>query len=92
MLADGVTRVVLGPEDAAGFQTIRFSDDRGTYLEQTGFSCTERPVFRLDSAAGAGDVRRTANGEVVLSNEGQTKQIRTSHSAQLRFACAEGGS
>ena len=88
--SEGITRVVLRPEDASGFRTITFSDGNGAFLTQTGFACRERPVFRLDSAAGAGDVHRTANGEVVLNDEGGMKLLRMSQSAELRFACEEG--
>ena len=88
-LAEGVMRVMLRPEDASGFRTICFSDERGDFLCQTGFTCTLRPVFRLESAAGPGEIHRTANGEVVLADECEAKQIRMSHSAELRFVCAE---
>ena len=90
IMSEGITRVVLRPEDASGFRTITFSDGNGAFLTQTGFACRERPVFRLDSAAGAGDVHRTANGEVVLNDEGGMKLLRMSQSAELRFACEEG--
>ena len=87
---EGVIRVVLRPEDTAGFEPLTFADAAGTFLKQTGFRCAERPVYRLDTADGEGNVRQTANGEVVAFEENGTKQLRTSHSAELRFACPEG--
>lgn len=87
---EGVVRVVLRPEDTAGFEPLAFADAAGTFLKQTGFRCAERPVYRLDTADGEGNVRQTANGEVVAFEENGTKQLRTSHSAELRFACPEG--
>ncbi len=83
-------QVVLRPEDASGFRTIAFSDGNGVFLTQTGFDCRERPVLRLEPAGGAEKTHRTANGEVVLSDEGEARTVRTSYSAELRFACAEG--
>lgn len=87
---EGVVRVVLRPEDTAGFEPLAFADAAGTFLKQTGFRCAERPVYRLDTADGEGNVRQTANGEVVAFEENGTKQLRMSHSAELRFTCPEG--
>ena len=89
-LSEGMTRIVLSPEEAQDFQPVPFSDDTGTFLTQTGFSCPDRPVYRLNPAAGDGSVRQTANGEVVVFDDGRAEQIRMSHSAELRFACPEG--
>ena len=70
---EGIIQVVLRPEDASGFRTIAFSDGNGVFLTQTGFDCRERPVLRLEPAGGAEKTHRTANGEVVLSDEGEAK-------------------
>ena len=89
-LGNGVLRVVLKPEDGDAFEPLAFTDAAGTFLTQTGFSCRERPVYRLDSADGEGNVRQTANGEVVSFGAGAPRFLRMSHSAELRFACPEG--
>ena len=89
-LSEGVTRIVLTPEDAEAFEPAVFADTAGTFLVQTGFRCSERPVYRLDPAADHGNIRQTANGEVVSFDGGETRLLRMSHSAELRFACAEG--
>lgn len=90
ILSDGMTRIILTPEDADAFQEVRFADRRGEYLRQTGFHCQERPVYRLNPAAGAGNIRQTANGEVVVFDDDRAELLRVSHSAVLRFACQEG--
>ena len=89
-ISPGVTRILLAAEDAAAFEPVVFADGQGIYLRQTGFSWAERPVYRLDPDAGEGDIRQTANGEVVVFGEGASRRIRVSHSAELRFSCTEG--
>lgn len=89
-LCEGTVRITLEPADASGFQQIPFSDDSGEYLRHTAFRCVERPVYRLDPSAGEGNVRKTANGEVVTFDEDARKLLRVSHSAELRFTCGEG--
>ena len=89
-LGDGVERVILQPGDAEHFEPLAFGDDEGIFLTQTGFSCTERPVYRLDPSAGDGNVRQTANGEVVVFDEGLRRLQYMSCSAEVRFACQEG--
>ena len=88
-LSEGVVRVKLSVDEAAGFAPIPFADEAGEYLRQTGFTCDERPVYRLKSA-GDGEVKRTANGEVIVFDEGEKAFIRMSRSATLSFACPEG--
>ena len=90
VLSEGITRITLAPEDVSGFQPVRFTDGGGEYLRQAGFRCAERPVYRLRPEGGEGDVRQTANGEVVVFGEGGADLLRISHSAELRFACPEG--
>ena len=89
-LSPGVTRVTLEMEDAALFRDVSFSDASGEYLRQTGLACAPRPVYRLKAAGEGGAVKRTANGEVVVFDEGETDLLRVSHSATLRFACSAG--
>lgn len=89
-LSKGVTRVILGVGEGSSFEPVVFTDAAGTFLTQTGFRCEERPVYRLAPAAGNGDVRQTANGEVVVFDDGGTRRTGTSHTAELRFACTEG--
>ena len=89
-LSPGVVRVTLETEDANLFGGVPFSDASGEYLVQTGFSCAQRPVYRLKTAGEGGAVKRTANGEVVVFDEGETGFLRVCHSATLRFACPAG--
>ena len=89
VLSEGITRITLAPEDVSGFQPVCFTDGGGEYLRQAGFRCAERPVYRLRPEGGEGDVRQTANGEVVVFGEGGADLLRISHSAELRFACPE---
>ena len=89
-LDKGVTRVILSASEGSSFEPVAFTDAAGTFLTQTGFRCEERPVYRLTPATGDGDVRQTANGEVVVFDDGETRRTGTSHTAELRFACSEG--
>ena len=89
-LGEGVERVCLAPEEAGRFEPVAFSDGRGEYLRQVGFDCAPRPVWRLESVEGDGAVKQTANGEVIVFEDGVPRKVRDSHSATLRFAC-EGG-
>lgn len=89
-LSPGVTRVTLETEDASLFRDVSFSDASGEYLRQTGYACAPRPVYRLKAAGEGGAVKRTANGEVVVFDEGETNLLRVCHSATLRFACPAG--
>ena len=89
-LSEGVERVCLDPAEAAGFAPVVFSDANGEYLRQTGLRCAERPVWRLAPASGEGAVRQTANGEVVVFDDGERERVRISHTATLRFACPGG--
>ena len=90
VLCEGITRITLIPEDESGFQPVRFTDGGGEYLCQAGFRCVERPVYRLKPEGGEGNIRQTANGEVVFFEEGGANLLRISHSAELRFACPAG--
>ena len=90
VVSPGVVRVRLDAADAADFEEIAFADDSGEYLRQVGFTRAERPVWRLAPSGGDGAVKRTANGEVVVFDEGGKTLLRTGHSAGLRFACPEG--
>ncbi len=89
-LCPGVTRIRLNAEDAASFEPIGFEDPAGVFLTHEGFSCTPRAVYRLEPEKGEGNVRRTANGEVVSFDEGKPVRQRTSFSATLSFACPSG--
>ena len=89
-LSEGVTRVQLSPGDAARFEAVAFSDGGGEYLRQTGFESAPRPVYRLDTAQGEGAVKQTANGEVVVFEDGGKRRLRDSRRATLRFACPQG--
>ena len=90
MLSEGVSRILLKPEDAEHFEPVAFMDAAGAFLTLTEFSCADRPVYRLEPEAGEGNVRQTANGEVVVFDDGGRRLVRMSHSAELRFACGKG--
>ena len=90
VLTEGVFRVTLQPGEANAFEPVAFTDAAGTFLTQIGFRCAERPVYRLEPATGEGGIRQTANGEVVVFDEGDCRLLRVSHSAELIFACEEG--
>ncbi len=90
LLSEGVERVCLSPDEAGRFEPVAFSDAGGEFLRQTGFECAPRPVWRIESVQGDGSVKQTANGEVIVFEDGVPRQVRTSHSATLRFACPEG--
>ena len=87
-LFEGAERVRFSPAEAESFAPVVFSDARGEFLRQTELRWTPRLVYRLGPARGGGEVRQTANGEVVRFDETERRLVRTSHSALLRFACA----
>lgn len=84
---DNILRVTLRPEDAGAFTPLVFRDEAGEYLSQTGMTFTPRPVWRLTDGAGEGEVRQTANGEVITFDGGGRELVRTVYSATLSFAC-----
>ena len=81
----GITRIRLTPADCDPFVPLPFRDNTGTYLTQTGCVFTPRPVFRLRGENG-GEVKQTANGEVVSFDAGESRRIRDSFSVTLRFS------
>ena len=89
-ISTGVTRISLAAEDSEAFQSVAFSDEKGTFLTQTGFSALPRPVYRLKSSAGEGNVRQTANGEVVSFDEEEVHLQKMSCRMVLAFACPAG--
>ena len=89
-LSPVMTRIRLKAEDGGRFLPITFSDESGTFLEQTAFACVQRPVMRLNPASGKKDIRQTANGEVTVFDGKETVQLRVSHMARLSFSCPEG--
>lgn len=86
----GVTRIRLNPQDALAFEPIAFFGRDGEYLRQTGFDSVPRPVWRMESAGDEGAVKQTANGEVIVFDDGERRHVRDSRSATLRFACPDG--
>ena len=85
-LAPGVTRIRLTPADGDPFVPVSFRDHTGIYLTQTGCVFTPRPVFRLCGENGGGEVKQTANGEVVSFDAGECRPAGESCSAMLRFS------
>ena len=84
--APGVTRIRLNPADCNPFSPVSFSDQTGTFLTQTDCVFSPRPVFRLCGENGSGEVKQTANGEVVSFDAGECRLIRESNTVTLRFA------
>ena len=70
ILSPGVTRITLDPDDCRPFTPVPFSDETGEYLLQTDCVFTPRPVFRLCGESGGGEVKQTANGEVISFDAG----------------------
>ncbi|MBQ6326577.1 MAG: glycoside hydrolase [Clostridia bacterium] len=89
-IAPGVTRIELVPEEAGSFEPICFLDAGREYLRQTAFEAAVRPVYRLSAADAEGAVKQTANGEVVIFDDGERVLLRRSHSATVRFVCGAG--
>ena len=85
-VSDGIIRVLLSPEDCQPFHPVSFHDAAGEYLSQTGCGFTPRPVFRLSGDADQGEVRQTANGEVISFDSGECSQVGSVWSAVLRFS------
>ncbi len=85
-LAPGVTRIRLTPADGDPFVPVSFRDHTGIYLTQTGCVFTPRPVFRLCGENGGGEVKQTANGEVVSIDAGECRPAGESCSVILRFS------
>ena len=85
-LSPGVTRILLNPESDRDFLPVSFRDEAGEYLCHTDCVFTPRPVLRLSGDDGEGEVRQTANGEVVIFGEETCRQVRESCSAFLRFS------
>ena len=85
-VAEGIIRVLLSPEDCHPFNPVSFHDSSGEYLSQTGCVFTPRPVFRLSVDGVQGEVRQTANGEVISFDSGECRQVGSVWSAVLRFS------
>ena len=85
-VAEGIIRVLLSPEDCHPFNPVSFRDSSGEYLSHTGCVFTPRPVFRLSVDGVQGEVRQTANGEVISFDSGECRQVGSVWSAVLRFS------
>ena len=85
-LSPGVTRILLNPESDREFLPVSFHDEAGEYLCHTDCVFTPRPVLRLSGEDGEGEVRQTANGEVVTFGSDTCRPVRDSFSAFLRFS------
>ena len=86
VLSDNITRVVLNPEDAGCFSPVSFRNERGEFLRHTGLTFSPRTVWRLSGEEGGGEIRQTANGEVISFDSGERTEIRSVYSASLTFA------
>ena len=89
VLSPGVTRVRLSPAESGDSTPVVFSDESGEYLRQTSCVFSPRPVWRLAGDGDSGEVRQTANGEVISFDSGRRELLRTGHSAVLRFEYPE---
>ena len=88
-LSPGITRIRILSGESPSASPVLFSDEHGEYLRQTGCVFSPRPVWRLSGSENGGEVKQTANGEVVSFDSGTREQIRTSHSARIAFECPE---
>ena len=87
---NGITRILLFPEDAPLAAPVVFSDGGAAFLSLTKFESEPRPVYRLRKGAAASEVRQTANGEVVSFSEGEKDLVYTSRRVRLSFSCPDG--
>ena len=88
-LSPGITRIRILSGESRSDAPVPFSDEHGEYLRQTGCVFSPRPVWRLSGSENGGEVKQTANGEVVSFDSGTREQIRTGHSARITFECPE---
>ena len=84
-VSDGIIRVFPEPEASGSGTVIPFRDDSGEYLRQVGCVFSSRPVRRLSREGGPGEIRQTANGEVISFEAGKTETVGSVYSAVLRF-------
>ena len=84
-LSPGITRIRILSGESPSASPVLFSDEHGEYLRQTGCVFSPRPVWRLSGSENGGEVKQTANGEVVSFDSGTREQIRTGHSARIAF-------
>ena len=88
-LSPGITRIRILSGESPSASPVLFSDEHGEYLRQTGCVFSPRPVWRLSGSENGGEVKQTANGEVVSFDSGTREQIRTGHFARIAFECPE---
>ena len=84
-VAPGITRVLLNPESAEAFVPVAFRDENSDYLRLAACAFSPRPVWRLTGQGESGEVKQTANGEVISFDAGERVQTGTAYSAALRF-------
>ena len=84
-VATGITRVLLNPESAEAFVPVAFRDENSDYLRLAACAFSPRPVWRLTGQGESGEVKQTANGEVISFDAGERVQAGTAYSAVLRF-------
>ena len=84
-VAPGITRVLLNPESTETFTPVVFRDEGSDYLQLAACTFSPRPVWRLTGQGESGEVKQTANGEVVSFDSGERVQAGTAYSAVLRF-------
>ena len=89
-IGNGITRILLKPEDAPLASPIVFSAGGSAFLSLTAYESEPRPVFRLRKSSDISEVRKTANGEVVSFSEGEKDLLYVSRRIRLTFACPDG--
>ncbi len=85
-LFPGVIRTVLGPDDCSPFSPVLFTDETGEYLRLADCAFVPRPVFRFSGENSGGEIKQTANGEVVSFESGECRRIRESFSVRVCFS------
>ena len=87
--AEGVTRLIIPEGENDPPLPVAFGPEGSPFLRLEKCALAERDV-RTAAAGSAGQVIRTANGEVTAGAAGETRKTGTCRRAVLEFSCREG--
>ena len=76
-VAPGITRVLLNPESTEAFTPVVFRDESSDFLQLAVCVFSPRTVWRLTGQGESGEVKQTANGEVISFDAGERVQAGT---------------